>query len=129
MDYQRLILVGNATDDAQQLTSERSGVTYTTFDVAVSDGKDRKAFFPIVVFGHHGEAVARYVTKGRRILVDGRVSLSDKGRISVIADQVRLGSEPSANQRSVPNASRQAEGLDTHGSLLKPEVSPGNWQK
>ena len=129
MDYQRLILVGNATDDAKQVTSERSGVTFTAFDVGVSDGKDRTVFFPIIVFGHHGEAVAKYVTKGRRILVDGRVSLSDKGRISVIADQVRLGSEPSANRSSVPDASRQAVDFDVHSGLLKPDVSPGNWQK
>ena len=93
-------------------------MTFTAFDVGVSDGNDRTVFFPIIVFGHHGEAVAKYVTKGRRILVDGRVSLSDKGRISVIADQVRLGSEPSANRRSVPDASQEAVGLDTIGGTI-----------
>ena len=35
MNYQRVILVGNATNDAQQLTSEKSVVNYTAFDVAV----------------------------------------------------------------------------------------------
>ena len=94
MDYQRLILVGNSTDDAQQITSEKSGVTYTTFSVAVGNGDDSTTYFSVVVFGQHGEAVAEYITKGRQILVDGRVQVSDKGRFSVIADRVRLGSEP-----------------------------------
>lgn len=96
MNYQRLILIGNATDDAQRLTSKKGDVTYTTFSVGVSDGKDRTTFFPIIVFGEYGEAVAKYITKGRQVLVDGRIQVSDKGRLRVIADRVRFGSGPTA---------------------------------
>jgi single-strand DNA-binding protein len=85
LDYQRLILVGNATNDPQRLTSQKGDVTYTTFGVGVGDGKDRTTFFSIIVFGKLGEAVANYVTKGRQVLVDGRVQVSDQGRFRVIA--------------------------------------------
>ena len=100
MNYQRLVLVGNATDDAQRLTSKNGDVSYTTFGVGVSDGKDRTTFFPIVVFGKRGEAVAEYITKGRQVLIDGRVEVCDKGHFSVVADRVRLGSRPTATKIS-----------------------------
>jgi single-strand DNA-binding protein len=100
MNYQKLILVGNATDDAQRQTSKKGDVTYTTFSVGVSDGKDRTTFFSVIVFGEYGETVAKYVTKGRQVLVDGRVQVSDKGRHRVIADRVRFGSGPTAAKSS-----------------------------
>ena len=100
MNYQRLILVGNLTDDPQRLTSKKGDVTYTTFGVGVGDGKDRTTFFPVVVFGDHGEAAAKYLAKGRQVLVDGRVQVSDNGRFHVIADRVQFGSEPTASKNS-----------------------------
>lgn len=100
MNYQRLILVGNATVDAQRLTSKKGGVTYTTFRVGVRDGKDHTTFFPVTVFGKYGETVAKYLTKGRQVLVEGRVRVNDNGRFNVIADRVRLGSGPTATKNS-----------------------------
>jgi hypothetical protein len=66
-------------------------VTYTTFSVGVSSGKTRKAFFPITVFGKSAEPVAEYVTKGREVLVEGRVEVSAGGRFGVVADRVDFG--------------------------------------
>ena len=101
MNYQKLILAGNATRDAQRLTAKNGEVTYTTFGVGVSDGKDgRTTFFPVIVFDKYGETVAKYVTKGKEILVDGRVQVNDKGLFRVIADRVRFGSEPTAADSS-----------------------------
>jgi single-strand DNA-binding protein len=100
MNYQRLTLVGNATDNAQRLTSKKGDVTYTTLNVGVGDGKNSTTFFPIIVFGKLGEAVAKYVTKGRQILVDGRIQVNDKGRFRVIADRVQFGSKLTAAKSS-----------------------------
>ena len=52
------------------------------------------------MFGEYGETVAKYVTKGRQVLVDGRVQVSDKGRCRVIANRVQFGSEPTATKNS-----------------------------
>ena len=100
MNYQRLILVGNLTDDPQRLTSKKGDVPYTTFGVGVSDGKDHTTFFPVVVFGDSGEAAAKYLAKGRQVLVDGRIQVSDNGRLRVIADRVQFGSGPTATSKS-----------------------------
>lgn len=91
MNYQKLILVGNATSDAQSHTAKESDVTYTTFRLGVSDAKDRPIYFPITVFGKQGEIVAQHVTKGRQVMVEGRIEASDTGRFNVVADRVLFG--------------------------------------
>ena len=96
MNYHKIILVGNVTRDAQRHTSQKGDVTFTTFRVAVGDSKDRTIFFPVTVFGKHGEAVAEYVTKGRQLLVEGRIEAGANGRFNIVADTVRLGNSSHA---------------------------------
>ena len=91
MNYQKLILVGNATKSAQQRKSEKGDVTYTTFNVAVGGPKDRVVFFPVSAFDKLGEMAAQYVTKGRQVLVEGRIDVSTSGRYNVVAERVVLG--------------------------------------
>lgn len=102
MNYQKLIIAGNATKDAQQRQSKDGEKTFTTFDVGVSDGKDKTTYFPVVVFGKQGEAVAKYVTKGRQVLVEGRVLVNDKGYFNVVADWVQFGPEATAAKEEKP---------------------------
>jgi single-stranded DNA-binding protein len=94
MNYQKLIIVGNVTRDPQRRTSEKGDVTYTTFSVGVSDGKDSTVFFPVTAFGKQSEAVAEYVSKGRQVLVEGRITPSASGRLNVVADRVVFGVSP-----------------------------------
>ena len=79
MNYQKIILFGNATVDAQSRKSKKGDVTYTTFGLGVGDRNDRTTFFPVTVFGKTAALAKRYVTKGRQVLVEGRVEVSDKG--------------------------------------------------
>lgn len=90
MNYQKVIVVGNATRDAEVMKSKK-GTAYTRFDVAVGSGKEGKAFFPVMAFGKVGEAAAQYVNKGREVLVEGRIVTGKAGRFSVIADSVVFG--------------------------------------
>ena len=94
MNYQRIILAGNATDDAKRQTSKKGDVAYSTFSLGVSDGKEKTTFFPITAFGKTGEVAADYVTGGRAVLVEGRIDVSKSGRFNVIADRVVLGANP-----------------------------------
>ncbi len=94
MNYQKLILVGNATNDAERKTSKSKEVSYTTFSVGVSDGKEKTTYFPVTVFGKLGESVAEYLKKGRQVLVEGRIQVDDNGRFNVIADRVTFGPSP-----------------------------------
>lgn len=92
MDYQRIVLCGNAAGDAQAHTSKDGAVSYTRFSVAVSRGKGKETvFFPVTAFGRTGQAVARYVSKGRQVLVEGRVETGEQGRFNVVASRVIFG--------------------------------------
>jgi single-strand DNA-binding protein len=91
MNFQKIIVAGNATNDAKRQTSKKGDVVYTTFSVGVSDAKDRTTYFPVTVFGKQAEALAKLIAKGRQVLVEGRVEVSDKGRFNVIASRVKLG--------------------------------------
>ena len=99
MNYQKVILAGRATDNAVKRESKSGEVTFTVFDVAVNDGKKQTTFFPVTVFGKTGEAAAKYVTKGRHVLVDGRIQVNDKRYFKVIADRVQFGPEPVAAKK------------------------------
>ena len=102
MNYQKLIVVGNATKDAEQKTARNGETTYTHFRVGVSDGKGPSVFFPVTVFGKQAEVVAQYVTKGMQVLVEGRIEAREDGRMSVVADRVVFGA---AAQKAVTDQS------------------------
>jgi single-strand DNA-binding protein len=91
MNYQKLIVAGNTTGDAQARKSKEGDVSYTTFSVAVSSAKEKSTYFPVTAFGKTGEAAAKFLTKGRPVLVEGRVEVGENGRFNVIADRVVFG--------------------------------------
>lgn len=91
MDYQKLVIVSNVTRDAERKTSRKGDVNFATFSIAVSDGKDRTTFFPVTLFGKIGETLAEYITKGRQVLVEGRIEVGENNRFNVIADRVVFG--------------------------------------
>ena len=94
MDYQKLILVGNASSDAKLQKSKKGDVSFMTFSMGVKNGKGRSSFFPVVVFGNLGNSLVKYVTKGRQILAEGRIEVNDSGRFNVVADRIVLGASP-----------------------------------
>ena len=69
MNYQKIIVAGNATGDAKARESKDGKVSYTTFSVAVSSAKDKTTYFPVSAFGKTGELAAKHITKGRQVLV------------------------------------------------------------
>ena len=93
MNYQKIILVGNAVSDAEIRKSKDGKVTFTTFRLAVADVKHHVAFFPVVLFGRSLEKLTSLITKGRQILVEGRIQI-EKDRIDLVADRIELGALP-----------------------------------
>lgn len=94
MDYQKLIIVGNASTGAVLRKSKSGEVSFATFGVGVKNSKERTSFFPVVVFGKLGESLIPYIGKGRQVLVEGRMEISKTGRFNIVADRVVLGSIP-----------------------------------
>ncbi len=95
MGLQIVSIIGNATKDAE-LKVSKDGISYVTFRLAVSGTGDKPTFFNIVIFGHYGEVIREHITKGREIFVNGRLEVSEKGYISVVADHIELLRWPKA---------------------------------
>ena len=93
MNFQKIILVGFATKDAQKRSSKKGDINFASFSIAVNDGKENAIFFPIVAFEKLGVMATTYVKKGRQLLVEGRVETSDSGRFNVVADRIFLGAQ------------------------------------
>ena len=94
MDYQKIILVGNVTDDPDVRQSKSGEVDFTTFRLAVSNGKEKALFFPVTAFGKLGETISLYVKKGQQLLVEGRINFGEMIQFNIIADRVRFGAQP-----------------------------------
>ena len=62
MDYQMIIIVGNATKDAEVKQPEGK-TAYADFTLAVNRTKEQKTFFPVRVFGKLAET-CEMVKKG-----------------------------------------------------------------
>ncbi len=98
MNYQRIILTGNITKDAELRKSKKGNTVYATFSVAVSEGKDKRTFFPTVfptvIFGELAEHLTQHLTQGRQVLIEGRIQVKNDQRFNVIADGIQLGIMP-----------------------------------
>ena len=72
-----VILIGNlARDPELRYSTGMNQTAICRFTVAVNDGygdKQRTSFIPIVVFGKSAENCDRYLSKGRKVAVNGRI--------------------------------------------------------
>ena len=79
--YQKVILVGNLGRDPE-MRYMPDGTAVTNFSMATSFGwtdrstgepKDTTTWFRVSVWGRQAESVNEYLSKGRRVLVEGRL--------------------------------------------------------
>lgn len=116
----QVVLMGRLTRDPEQRTTT-SGKTIANFSIAVDRGGESDAadFFDITAWEKLGELVIQYLSKGRRVLVQGRLrqdSWDDKetgkkrSRVEVTATDVTFldgpsdGNSDSAGQSGAPRA-------------------------
>ncbi|MFW6368497.1 MAG: single-stranded DNA-binding protein [Spirochaetota bacterium] len=78
-DINRVTLVGRLVRDADVKVTQ-GGMQITKFGIAINRRRkqgdqwvDEANFFDIVIFGRMGEAVSRYLTKGKQVGVDGEL--------------------------------------------------------
>jgi single stranded DNA-binding protein len=96
MDYQKTIIVGNATKDAEVHQPEGK-TAYADFTLGVSRTKDQTTFFPVRVFGKLAET-SENVKKGAKVLVGGKLDISEytdkegqkRMTFRILADTYRL---------------------------------------
>jgi single-strand DNA-binding protein len=126
LDFTRVIIAGRLTRDPETRFAP-SGLAVATFGVAVkhrsksgSDAKEDVSFFDVVVFGKQGEKCAEYLSKGRPVLVEGRLRQrrwesdgAKRSKIEIVADNVQfLGSPRGAAAEGAPGAEAAPEPQD-----------------
>ena len=134
MAFNKVILLGNLTADPETRTTP-SGQSVTSFSLAVSrnfrgsNGERREdtSFINCTAWGQTGETIAKYVTKGRQLLVSGRLqqrSWEDKetgkrrSAIDVVVEEFsfindgRNGTNNSASDRGAAAQSASAGSTD-----------------
>ncbi|MFZ2276104.1 MAG: single-stranded DNA-binding protein [Candidatus Nanogingivalis sp.] len=80
MAFNKVILMGNLTRDPE-LRSTTSGSSVTSFALAVNrtwnnaqgERQEETSFIDCEAWGRTGETIAKYVSKGRQLLVSGRL--------------------------------------------------------
>jgi single-strand DNA-binding protein len=104
----RVVFGGNLTRDPE-LRQTPGGQTVCAFGLAVNQRvrdrdsgqwADKPMFFNVSVFGRQAETCQQYLTKGRPVVVDGRLSQREwqtqegekRLALDVIADNVQFGS-------------------------------------
>ena len=121
-DINVVTLIGRLTRDAE-LKYTNSGTAICKFSIAVNKSKkvgesyeDEAHFFDVVLWGRQGEAVQKYLEKGKQVGVQGELTQQrwekdgqNRSRVEVKAYNVQLlgnskkseGSEPSYNDAPI----------------------------
>ena len=101
--FNRVILIGNLTKDPE-VRYTPGGTPVATVPIAVNskfksgdDWKDETLVIDTVVFGKQAEACGQYLSKGRSVLVEGRLRErkweyegQKKSKMEVVANTVRF---------------------------------------
>ena len=127
--FNQVTLMGNLTRDPD-LRQIPSGQSVCNFSLALnrsykgSDGNWQEAtdYVDVIAWGPLGERVAQYVTKGRPVLVSGRLQSRQweqdgqkRNKLEVVANDVTfLGSRHDSNQDS--NSSYSSSSSDSESS-------------
>jgi single-strand DNA-binding protein len=102
-DINYVVLVGRLTRDAN-LKFTGSGLAICEFSLAINRRvrqgdawTDEAHFFDITLFGKQGEAIAKYMSKGNQIAVEGELRLDrweqdgqKRSKIKIVANNVQL---------------------------------------
>lgn len=105
MSINRVNISGNLTRDPE-MRRTASGMQVLSFGVAVNDRaknpqtnewEDRPNFIDCTMFGARAEAVSRYISKGSKVAIEGKLRWSQwerdgqkRSKIEVIVDEVEF---------------------------------------
>ena len=130
-----ITIMGRLTRDPE-LRRTGTGVAVATFRVAVErdyqskDGGERKAdFIDCVAWRQTGEFISKYFTKGRMIVVDGRLEMRDwtdkegnkRTSAEIIVDNAYFG-----DSRRDGDGSYSAPAAPAYGSYTAPAAAPAS---
>lgn len=119
--FNKVILIGNLTKDPE-LRYTPQGTAVASFRIAVNsrykqsdEVKSETLFIDIVVFGKQAESCSQYLSKGRPVLVEGRLQErrwesdgQQRSKMEVIANSVRFLSRKSGPGEGTPGVGDEA---------------------
>lgn len=128
--YNRIILIGNLTKDPE-LRYTPQGTPVSTFRIAVNtkykqsdEAREDTLFIDIVTFGKQAETCSQYLSKGKSVLVEGRLQErrwesdgQQRSKFEVVAQTVRFLSRKGGGEgQGIPDT----EAAPPEGTDLEP---------
>ncbi len=123
MSVNRVIITGNLTRDPEVRTTA-GGTSVLGFGVAVNDRRknqqtgeweDYPNFIECTMFGARAQSVSRYLSKGSKVAIEGKLHWSQwerdgqkRSKIEVIVDEIEFMSQGQQQGQSVQQAPQQA---------------------
>ena len=123
MSINKVVLTGNLTRDAE-LKQTAGGMAIVSMRIAVNDRRknsqtqqweDVPNYIDVTMFGSRGEAVSRFLTKGKAVAIDGKLRWHEwesqagekRSKLEVIVDDLELlgGKGEGGAPRAVSEAS------------------------
>ena len=121
--------VGNITFDPE-LKATQSGMQILSFNVAINEKKknnstgeweDAPVFVGCTMFGKRAESISRYISKGSRVAVDGRLHYSQwekdgekRNKLDVIVDNIEFMSRKGENTNQSSSAGATTQIADVY---------------
>lgn len=138
MSINRVLISGNLTRDPEARTTT-SGSTVLNFGVAVNDRRrnqqsgeweDVPNFIDCVVFGSRAEALQRFLSKGTKVAIEGKLRYrsweaqdgSKRSKIEVAVDDVEFMSRQTPSN---PDGSSHVDNYTTNGANSPRNASHG----
>lgn len=142
MSINKVMITGNLTKDPE-LKSLPSGSSVLEMRIAVNDRRknqqsgeweDYANYVDVIVFGQRGESLTRFLSKGSKIAVDGKLRYREwekdgqkRNKLEVVADDVDFmssrGEGGGGSQRSAaPSADADAPAPDVAADLGGEEI-------
>jgi len=130
MSHQTLIILGNV--GKAEIRTTNNGTKVASFSVAVSErrkGEDQTTWFNCIAFDKTAEVVEKYVQKGSKVLVQGRIATRDyedkdgnrRYVWEVVTDRLSLESPKDGRSADVGRASGGGAGY-SGGDNLDDEI-------
>ena len=117
----KVILVGRLTKEPE-LRGTQTGKSVASFTLAVDSGfgdNKKTDFIPIVVWGNPAEFCAKYLTKGSKILVDGKIQVRNydnkEGKKVYVTEVIAFSVEGLDNKKQGENAQSGITTPETFG--------------
>lgn len=138
MSINRVNISGNLTRDPE-FRSTAGGTNILSFGVAVNDSRknpqtgkwqDVPNFVDCIVFGQRAEALSRFISKGAKVSIDGKLRYSvwenkegqRRSKLEVVVDEIDFMSRASGQQVTSPAAeAAKVADMPVYGAPRAPE--------